>query len=264
MDNVIKHGFIPDKIEPDQYMFGSKQLSGISLIRDGDWTEWLPKAELQSRPGLETQNCTVYGTLNAIETLLDFRNGEKKNFSDRYVGIVAETTPFGNSPHKVAETIRKVSGVINEDLLPFSSEIESWEDYYSPKPMPTSYKRKGELWLKDWDFGHDWVFRPWDSLKKKQEKMMEALKCSPLGVSVLAWKERNGLFYKNPDEDDTHWCMLYKYELGKKWFVYDHYEKVRKELEWDYNFGFAKRYSLMRKSKMTWWDVISGIFSSRT
>jgi hypothetical protein len=68
------------------------------------------------------------------------------NYSDRYIAILSDTTESGNSPHKVAETIRKW-GLINEYELPFDSEIDSWEKYYSPKPMTEHYTNMGKKFL---------------------------------------------------------------------------------------------------------------------
>jgi len=94
----IDRGFIPDVIYPEDYVFGSGQLRSEMLQPGGQWDEYLPSDELQKRNGLETMNCTVYGTLNCLEILLKRKYGIDENFSERYVGIAAGTTTAGNSP----------------------------------------------------------------------------------------------------------------------------------------------------------------------
>ena len=72
----------------------------------------------QAHAPLETMNCTVYGTLNAIETMISRIFHVEPNYSERFIGVLAGTTQGGNSPHKVAETIRK-AGLVPDSALPF-------------------------------------------------------------------------------------------------------------------------------------------------
>ena len=257
---IVNHGFIPDEIQEEDYVLGSEQLAGELLQPTGQWDEYLPEVELQKRNGLETQNCTVYGTLNALEALYYRKYAERHNFSERYVGVLAETTPQGNSPHKVAEVIRKTSGVIDDVLLPFSEDINEWDEYYSPNPMSPVYMHKGKRWLTYNVFKHEWVFK--NNAKDKQDRLKEALQYSPVGISVRAWKERNGLYWKDKGEQDTHWCVLYGYEEGEYWKIFDHYDDSFKRLEWDYDFMFAKRFHIEKKTLQRNWfeDLLKRLF----
>lgn len=243
------HGFIPEHITPEQWVLGSaRAIEGPVLMPGGHgWKKYLPARELQNKNGLETMNCTNYGNNNNWETLAEFHGFEDfpKNASERYAGVLTGTTKRGNSPHKAAEIIRQV-GFIDEKDLPFDESIKTWKEYYSPKPMSKSLLRKGEQILNRFEPNHDWVFVG-GSIKQKQEKMKYALQYSTLGVSVVAWKERNGKFFKEKGETDNHWAQLYDFEEGVCWWIYDHYDKVHKQLEWDYDFGFAKRFSLKRR-----------------
>jgi hypothetical protein len=188
-------------------------------------------------------NCTVYGTLNCLETLFKRLYGKEINKSERYIGIMAKTSPGGNSPHKVIEEIRSEAGLIDECLLPFDDTINIWEEYYSPDPMTEKYKKEGKKFLDNFEIRHEWVFQ--EGEKNKKNKLKDALKCSPLGVSVLGWEEgEDGLFTKEKGELDNHWVELYGYEEGKFWKVFDHYDDTYKKLTWDYDFGMAKRYYL--------------------
>ena len=235
------HGFIKEKIEDDNYVLGGLELPTEVLQPSGQWDDCLPNIELQRRNGLETMNCTVYGTLNAIEMLIRRLFSEFKDYSERYVGVIAKTTPYGNSPHKVAEIIRKASGLIDEELLPFSQDIRYWEQYYHPNPMESFYIDKGKEWLRRYDFGHEWVFKQGES--GKPQKIKEALKYSPVAVSLHLRILKDGLYQKG-ELEDNHWVVLYGYKENEYWKVFDHYDNVFKRIAWDFDFEFAKRYHL--------------------
>jgi len=242
------HGFKPDIPKPEDYVFGGNKLSGKVLNQYGQWDIYLPDSELQKRNGLETQNCVSYGTLNCLEIILRKR-GILANKSERYTGVLADTDQSGNSPNKVAESIRK-KGVIPEEMLPFNESIVTWDDYYSPNPMTEKYLKIGQKWINEWIFGHEWVFAN-DYSGKRQDILKEALKRSPLGVSVFAWIWNDDGIYINPQKmPDNHYCTLYGYKDGEYWKVFDHYSNDRKKLDWNYPFGFCKRYFLAKRKKV--------------
>ena len=188
-------------------------------------------------------NCTVYGTLNAIETMFKRIFNVEENYSERYTGVLAGTTQGGNSPHKVAETIRK-TGVIADRLLPFQPDINEWDEFYSPKPMDPTLQEIGTGWLRAFDFKHEWVFTPSMNLtpKQKAEKIREALKYSPVAVSVSAWRQKGDVYVKDVGEPDNHWCMLYAPDM-----VFDSYDNTKKRLEPNYDHQFAKIYYLAKR-----------------
>lgn len=234
-----QYGFIPDTIADDHYVLGAELLPRIPIMPDGQWDAYLPPKEVQDRNSVETYNCTAYGSLNVMETFIRGLFGASPDFSERYVGILADTQPPGNSPHKVMETIRKY-GVIEDQLLPFNDSIRSVEQYYSPKPMNTSLLFKGREWLGEYELKHEWVFNG-GSVSSKQKAMVEALKYSPLGVSVFGWKEQDGLFIKPEGAVDNHWTTCYGYEEGKYWKIFDSYDYSHKKVAWNTDFMQAKR-----------------------
>ena len=264
--NMSGHGFIPDVIVPEDYVLGGFSKSPYDVLElDGQWDGALDYSDLQAKNGLETMNCTSYGTLNCLELLYIRKFGTKQDYSERYVGVVAETAPSGNSPKKVIDTIRKICGLLDEIRLPFGPEINTWDGYYSPNPMTQEYLMAGLNWLKGHTINYEWVFTGGEN---KQEKLMEAIKYSPVGASVFAWKERNGLFYKEFGESDNHWISIYGYEKDKSWKVLDSYDNTLKKLEWNYDFGYAMRYSLTKietESKRPWyinlWEYLKAVFT---
>ena len=244
---IKNYGYIPDTIEEDQYIFGGQNIPDEILQPNGQWDKFLPKDEFQFNKTLDTQNCTNYGTENAIEIIAKRKFGGEYDYSERYLGVMSGTTEQGNSPHKVAETIRKESGLIPESLLPFSSIIQSWSQYYSPKPMTEPYLSEGKKWLDNYTFLHEWVFT--DNNPNKIELIKEALKRSPLGISVYAWLYDNAkeCYVKPKGVQDNHWVCLYGYEDGKYWLIFDQYDSTHKNLAWDFDFSCAKKYYLAKR-----------------
>jgi len=249
----IKYGYIPDIIHAEDYVFGGQQIAGLPIVLNGQWDDFLPVKELQSKK-IETMNCTSFGTLNALEILINRVFKIKVNYSDRFLGIVAGTNPSGNSPNKVAETIRKC-GIINEELLPFDETIDEWKKYYSPFPMTDYLLRLGKKWLSKYDFKHEWVSNNSEELKK-------ALMFSPLGVSVYAWEQKGNYYVKPEGVSDNHWCLLYGFLEGKYWKIFDSYDNTKKQLDWNFKFGLVKRYSISPMLKKTFWEVIHNFFLS--
>jgi len=242
--NTKNYGYIPDEIQPQDYLFGGENIPDEILQPDGDWTPFLPKDEFQFKGNFDTQNCTVFAALNAIEILMKRKYAGEYNYSERFLGIMAGTTPQGNSPHKVAETIRKV-GLIEDKDLPFDDSVKSWEQYYSPKPMIQRFIDKALQWLSQIIFKHDWVFK--DDVPNKAELLLEALKRAPLVVSVYAWMYGEDCYIKPQGVRDNHNVVLVSAIKGKRWIIFDQYDKTVKELAWDYNFDCAKRYYITKK-----------------
>ncbi len=260
MTNVpLSKGFIAPEILPDHYVLGGKLVPQDILQPDGQWDGFLPPAEVQLRNGFDPLNCTAFATTNALEMVMAKKFGGTYDKCERAVGIAAGTKYLhGNSPHTVIEIIRTEAGLIDEFELPFDGSITTWDAYYSPDPLPLKLQGRGKEWLSHYTVMHEWVFTD-GTLPLKQEKLKEALRYSPVGVSVLGWRERDGLFVKRPGEPDNHWTLLYGYEDGKYWKVFDSYQNVFKRLAWDYDFGYAKRYHVEKKTpqdeRSNLWDL---------
>lgn len=252
-----RYGFIePKKIEKEEHIFGDCNFKGEILNENGQWDDSLPVFEKQRNVFFDTMHCPVFGTLNAIEILERFKYLEEKNWSERYGGVIGGVTPSGGSPHVVAEAMRK-HGCIPQKELDFTPDMRNFYQFSKPRPMTQKYLDMGDKWLKNYDFSHDWLFTYtkswWDGIlkwivkpKDRTELLKEALKYSPVCVSVLAYKYRKGKIYKLNGERDNHWVVCYGFVEGDHWKLYDHYDKKFVEAEWNYPFNFAKRYSLNR------------------
>lgn len=241
------YGLIHDEIQPEDYVLGDAQLKGVELNPSADWTEFLPVWEAQQRKGVETVSCATFATLNALETILFKKFGILANKSDKYNAIRSKTTQQGNSPHRVIESIRKEAGTIPEAVLPFGNP-NSWDEYHDVNQITEEMAKMGADWLNEYSVTHDWVFSGGTG-EQKCELIMEALKYSPVGVSVLAWPtpDENGMYTKNDAAIDNHWTLAFRGKVGEYIEVWDTYENRIKKIKWGYNFNMAKRYAIDKK-----------------
>lgn len=70
----MNYGFKQPEIKVEDHIFGVANLGQI-LNETGQWDRWLPETEYQAR-FFETQSCTSYGTLSAIEIMLNMLYNE--------------------------------------------------------------------------------------------------------------------------------------------------------------------------------------------
>lgn len=246
---VKNFGFIQPKIETREegaeHILGAEQVINPSGV--WDWGA----GERQQRNGVETFACTVFGILRAISTLIKFKTGISVNYSERYLANVAKfkgilNPNVGADPHRVIELVRNVAGCLKDERLPWSNDIKSAEDFYDVQNLAELMK-EGPNWYNEWELRHNWVWSGWPSPEVKQRLLKEALKQGTVCVSVVAWKERNGLYYKEVGEQDGHWTGLERYD-GETPIIEDSYPEsegdFEKILEPNYDFGIAKVFYL--------------------
>ena len=241
---IRQYGFIPDIPKEEDYVHILGAAEEV-IQPDGDWSAFLPDRETQIKK-VETYNCTGFGTLNIIEVFMFRVFGIRFNGSDRALGIVSSTRPPGNSPGVVLDKVRHV-GIISEEDLPFSENIDTVEKYYSPDPLPKKLLDKANDWVNHYLLTYRWVFFD-GTPQEKMVKLKDALKFSPVGVSVFAWIERNGLYYKPVGADDTHWTVCYKVDAENRPHIFDSYDNTLKILEPFYDFGQARRIHIEKRN----------------
>lgn len=247
----MSYGFIKEEYGEEDWVLGSGKASGRfggeELNPSGDWGAYDPERELQRKNNFESVNCTNYATGNALIALAKFHGFEDfpKNVSERYTGVMTGTTPNGNSPHKVIETIRSECGLIPGHVLDWTDDIDSWDEYYSPNPMTPDFIALGKALLKKFQIGHEWVFHNNSNVTDKHGLLKQALKRGTVCVSVKAWKKKGDRYSKKKGEDDNHWIWLMRFN-GDYPVVRDQYSPFVKELEKDYDFERAKVYFLTR------------------
>lgn len=237
----MNYGFIKDKIEEDHWVLGGGHIPQKVIVNpSGDWSDYLPVFEAQASK-FETWGCTVFGTLNCLESLLKCIKLEESNFSERFPYIGNQIREPGTSPHKVAEWIRE-NGLVEQDTLPMT---DAYDDFIKPDPLPVNMLIEGQHFLNEWDFKHEWIACEDENIKSKLKTM---LKYSPLGVSVHAWKKNGRVYIKDEGDEDNHWTMLYKIDDKGYYHIFDSYEGT-KVLSPDYKFGMAKVYFLFKRTE---------------
>jgi hypothetical protein len=242
------YGFQPPVIDEQKDWFfkgANTQLAGEPLAPDGQWTKYLPAAESQIARGIrDTNACTNFGTLKALAILFMRLHASPRDWAERFAAIVSKTDPrYGNDPQSAIEGPRK-NGLIAQSFLPFPPDM-TVEEFYTPNPMTVELLAEGQKFLQSYKLGHEWVGR--NDTVLKIELMIEALKYSPLGVSVVAWhQDKDGIYYFPEGSIANHWTCIYGYEYGKYWLVFDSDDTTRtfKKLRWDCKFTYVKRYSI--------------------
>ena len=180
------------------------------------------------------------------------------NFSDRFLAIASSTTFSGNDPKRVAQTLRE-KGAIPEELLPFSDNIKTFNEYHSPNPLPSSLLKEGLKFLDKFEISYEWV-------KTDPKHLIEELQYGPLGVSVEAWQQDENSLYYSEGGNDNHWTVLGGYKENEYWLIYDSYPGTGgsycKKLRWDYPFGVVMSYSLKKQEekKSFWWELLYEFF----
>lgn len=229
------YGLIERAYEEAAYVFGGLQMPHVEYLSSGDWESYLPTFERQrTKHNEETNGCTVFGTLNQVETFIKFLYKKEYNFSERYTYIQTPVNPnYGADPQMVYECIRK-NGLIPDKELPMT---ETASEFYDESKLTEKHKQMGARWTNTHQFMHEWLWnnRPDNYL----DIMKDALKTSPLGVSVTAWHEENGVYVDN-GERNNHWCMCFRID-DDGIHVYDTYENAKKVLSLDHNIRVAKR-----------------------
>lgn len=239
---LTRSGFVEPVITPEQYVLGAGQVPLSPLKMDSDWSDVKHVKEYQNKPSFDTFNCTGFNALNHTEHYELVAFGELKNYSDRWLGIIAGTRPPGNDPQTVYEAIRKY-GLIPEEMLPFTDDIKNVDEYYSFKGgnMEKCYA-EGRRWLEKYDFKHEWVFDRNDSLSTKISNMQYALKYSPLAIAVYAWAtDDKGVYVRRGV--DVHWTSMYALKDYMK--IFDSYDPIEKDVEQE--IYYCKRIHMEKK-----------------
>jgi hypothetical protein len=254
--------------EPDHFILGGGMIGTTDINPSGQWDDYLPDNELQWNGNFDSMNCSVYGTLHAISVLNNFLFGSRDNYSERYTGVLAGTTPTGGDPHSVGEAVRSF-GLIPDKDLPFSKDIYCWDDYYTPKPMTKVYLSEGQDFLNLEDFKHEWVYAP-NTLKAKDSEpiIKAALKRSPVAISVYAWvMGENGVYIKPQGKASVHWVTCYGFDDVKRaWKIFDSYDNTHKLYSMDSDIEMAKLYWLNKKDQnenyKSFWQRLFNIIKS--
>ena len=234
-----KYGLkISKKKDPNAYKFGASLPIEI-LEPFGDWSNYLPVKEFQNLNNIEPYACVPFTILNCVETLIKRQYGEERNWSDRFLSYVTDTSDGGSDPHECAEFLRKL-GVPPQENWPFDSSINTTEKFFA-RPEPKIYEIAREF-LEEFDFKHE-------DVERKHEAISEALKCSPLLISVYAWKRNtDGLYIKPSGARDVHATTMFQERVGEFRRVFDSYDAPHiKDYDWNAMPEVIKRFWIKKR-----------------
>jgi hypothetical protein len=268
--NTTHEDIILSPLQPDHWVGGAAQpVFGDDIINPGgDWTVYKSGDEAQSRTGFDTEGCALFHTgiayimLAKINGFTDF----PKDVSERYMGVLANTTQAGTDIHLLAESIRN-NGLIPQEVLPWTEDTDTLAEFYSPKPMDASILSFGRKLVDRFVFGHAWVIPPGSSYTPahKQDMLRNALTRGPVAVTISGYyRYKNEKLWKEDTDPDTHYVNLIRYE-GSIPVIQDSYFPFEKELAKNYNFNAAKIYYLKRNTETikNFWSSVWDSFAKR-
>lgn len=242
----MNYGLKFDTPDPTHWVLGGGNTDSEVINPTKDWREYNPQPEYQNR-GFEPYACVLFTILNCVETLIYFKYGVIANFSDRFLAAGVGTQWGGTTPQKGAEFLRK-HGVPQEHQYPY---VADQAEFF--QTIPKKIERLAKEFTAQWEFSHEFV-------QPTPDQLSFALKLSPLLISVPAWFERNGKYYRPDNYQDNHATTLVFEQPNEYRQVFDSYadnqgDPALKELEWGVLPMVAKRFSVnKRKTPALNWD----------
>ncbi len=233
------------------YTYGSAN-AGEVIRPNGDWRDYLPPEEEQNRHNVESSACYIEAQQHAIAVILEEEYAMPDlNFAARFNALLSGSTENGGDPLKGADSIR-YDGLIPEGMMPFSEDILSWSDFHSWKGVKETLCRiAGKLWLKKWEPNNWIVFKREDSIQAKYIKLRDALKRSPVPMSVYAWIDDNDIYTKPEGLRDTHLTLCIHVDEKNRPYFFDTYPPFIKIGEPFYNSEFAMRWTVKKVTEPT-------------
>ncbi len=241
--------FIYPDIKPEHYRFGANNAGDI-IRENGDFRDFVP-LEYEQRRNIESSACYKLASLNGIATIQEEEFGlPNQQYSPRF-NDQENATPEGGDPLKFADSARE-DGLIPEGMLPFSDEIDTWEKFNSFFGGNEKLCRvAGKQFSKKWKINNYIVFERWEPIEVKYKKLREALKRSPVPMSVYAWIEKDGIYVKPQGLSDTHLVLCVYLDEQNRPYFWDTYEPHLKIGEPFYNSEFAMRWTVKKITEPT-------------
>ena len=210
------------------------------LVPDGQWHAYLPGAEIQRNRFGDTFMCVSFSHQNACEIIVNRRYGDLMNMSDIFLGVGSGTTRGeGNSKRAVAEWAR-LNGFVLETDYPYTPDMTLDQVY---APLTAALLAKGKANLDKWSFLYKWVGSSTPGALK------DALRYSPLQVDVTGTYPMNEKGIVQYDKSPfCHEVLIFGYEDGVCWHVFDSEASQYIRFAWDYPFGSPMLHSLKKKA----------------
>lgn len=249
MNELVKTNFIYPEIDETTRTFGSA-ITGKILRPDGDWRDSIPLDELQNVRGIESSACYIEAQQAAIATVEEFSFGElNNNYSARFNAKLSDGSEYGGDPIKGAMSIKHY-GLIPDHMMPFGGEIESWDDFNSWKGVnEADCKWAGKKWKRKRDANFKVIAERHYPTEVKYRNLKEYLKRGPCPISVVAWFERDGKYYKPEGMRDNHLTEAVYLDEHNQIHVRDTYAPHAKILEANTDFDFAMVWFVDKKKE---------------
>jgi hypothetical protein len=243
--------FIYPVIKESDRTFGASVVGEI-LNPTGDWRPSLPIPEDQNVRGVESSACYVEGQQHTLATIQEAMfNIPDPNYSARFNALLSQGTEQGGDPVKGAKSI-KFDGLIPEEMMAWKN-INSWADFHSWKDVDMNEcKSVGKKWTKKWDSNFRILVEKDYPVEIKYLQLKEGLKRSPCPISVVAWYEKGGLYYKPEGLRDNHMVEAIYVDEQNRVHVFDTYPPYYKILTPNYNFEFAMMWTLKKTVPKNW------------
>lgn len=237
--------FVYPEISEASFHFGAGQVLGNILRPDSDWRPYDTPTEEQRRNGVESSACFIEAQQATIASILEEQfDIPDQNFSARFNLIFSNATPSGGDPLVGAQTFRD-RGLIPDTLLPFSDDIKSWEEFRSFKGGDRKFcEEQGKTWRRYWEPLYDIVFEKGEVLEEKYRKLRQALKYSPVPLSVYGVTDGTNYVKKPKGARDTHMVKAVYVDDKNQIHIRDTYPPFDKVLPANYNSDFAMRWTV--------------------
>ena len=233
--------------KPEDYVFGGSPLTKVILRPDGQHDAYLPVVEIQRlRDGVGEDSfwCVACSGNSCKEITHKEMYGYEINMDDQYTAIGSGTIRGqGNSVAKVAEWVRKNSFIKEKNRIRFAKSLD--EIYV---PVTGEELAKGKKNLELYEFGYEWLPRPFNTASCTPAVLMDALKCAPIQVSVDgSGYQFNNQGYIGSFVNYTHEVLIFGYVEGQFWKIFDSETEQALKFAWSYPFGFPMIHSIKKK-----------------
>jgi hypothetical protein len=235
------------------WRMGSNSSVRFGDVNDGgDWREYLPGYEKQHAIELhkfDSQGCTSFSALNALEIMLYYKYGIIRDYSDKWLANISGTTVNGNTFINVAEVARG-TGLVLESSLPFDAQDTDgdgdydWSDFYPPQGFSDKYYKEAGNFQSHFEIQYHWVEQ------YSPEDIVSALQFAPLQVAAPYPSQSNadedGVIHKG--NNALHAFVIVGYEYKKFFYIYDTYAPYLKKISWDYSIrNWCMQYDIIKK-----------------
>lgn len=253
--NNLNTGFI-EEFRPTDFVFGG--ITGIThedRNTTGDWGPFLPSVERQSGRFFDTMGCVSFSCLNSLEAQLRwmlenkllskaavaFLNGENllkisfldkdglPNLSDRFLVVMSNTGPTGNSMQAVWDAVRKF-GFVPEAAWPNNLDSYNRQKYFAT--VSDDVKKLGLESKQHFRSEYEFI--------GVRSQLPRALQHAPiqLASAVCPGWSNPGMTVKTCGLAASHATLIYDVKPDNTLLDFDHYEPFNKVLAADYELPY--------------------------